>query len=111
VCDRTGESNAYALESLQERGVLFIGGGVPVYEGMVIGENAKQGDLWVNPTKAKQLTNFRTVNKDDAIVLSPPRLMTLERGIEWIGDDELLEVTPNSIRARKKILSKSGQPK
>jgi GTP-binding protein len=109
VCDRSGDSNAYGLESLQERGVLFIGHGVPVYEGMVIGENAKPQDLWVNPTKAKQLTNFRTVNKDDAIVLSPPRLMTIERGLEWIADDEILEITPKSVRARKKSLQKNQQ--
>jgi len=107
VCDRQGETNFYSLESLQERGILFVGHGVQVYEGMVIGENAKDGDLNVNPTKAKQLTNFRTVNKDDAIVLTPPKLMTLERGLEWIGDDELLEVTPKSIRARKKALAKN----
>jgi GTP-binding protein len=109
VCDRNGESNAYALESLQERGVLFIGITTPVYEGMVIGENAKPQDMWVNPTKAKQLTNFRTVNKDDAIVLTPPRLVTLERGIEWIDDDELLEVTPKSMRILKKNLAKNQQ--
>jgi len=111
VSDRTGESNAYGLVSLQERGILFIGGGVGVYEGMVIGENAKDNDLDVNPTKAKQLTNFRTVNKDDAIVLTPPRLMTIERGLEWIAEDELLEITPKNIRARKKVLEKNRRPK
>ncbi len=109
VCDRNGESNSYSLNPLQERGVMFIGHGVPVYEGMIIGENAKPQDLWVNPTKAKQLTNFRTVNKDDAIVLSPPRLMTIERGLEWIADDEILEITPTSIRGRKKSLAKNQQ--
>jgi GTP-binding protein len=107
IADRLGDSVEYALLSLEERGMLFIGPGVKVYEGMVIGENAKDGDLNVNPTKAKQLTNFRTVNKDDAIVLTPPKLMTLERGLEWIGEDELLEVTPKSIRARKKSLAKN----
>ncbi|MEO5668807.1 MAG: translational GTPase TypA, partial [Bdellovibrionota bacterium] len=81
------------------------------YEGMVIGENAKEQDMWVNPTKAKQLTNFRTVNKDDAIVLSPPRLVTIEKGLEWIAADELLEITPKTVRARKKHLSKTGAPK
>jgi GTP-binding protein len=109
VSDRAGDSNSYALESLQERGVLFVGNGVNVYEGMVIGENAKDADLWVNPTKTKQLTNFRTVNKDDAIVLTPPRVVTLERGIEWIANDEILEVTPKNIRARKKQLSKNAR--
>jgi GTP-binding protein len=107
VSDRAGDSNSYALEDLQERGVLFIGHGVQVYEGMIIGENAKEQDLNVNPTKAKQLTNFRTVNKDDAIVLTPPKLMTIERGLEWIGEDELIEITPKSIRGRKKILAKN----
>ena len=109
VCDRAGDSNAYSLESLQERGILFIGHAVPCYEGMVIGENAKPQDLWVNPVKAKQLTNFRTVNKDDAIVLSPPKTMTIERGLEWIADDEIMEITPTSIRARKKFLGKNQQ--
>jgi GTP-binding protein len=111
VSDRDGESNAYGLVSLQERGILFLGGGHQVYEGMVIGENAKEQDMWVNPTKAKQLTNFRTVNKDDAIVLSPPRLVTIEKGLEWIAADELLEITPKNVRARKKHLSKNGAPK
>jgi len=111
VSDRDGESNAYGLVSLQERGILFLGGGHHVYEGMVIGENAKEQDMWVNPTKAKQLTNFRTVNKDDAIVLSPPRLVTIEKGLEWIAADELLEITPKNVRARKKHLSKNGAPK
>lgn len=107
VSDRTGMSNSYALEDLQERGVLFIGHGVEVYEGMIVGENAKENDLNVNVCKAKQLTNFRTVNKDDAIVLTPPRLMTIERGLEWIGEDELIEITPKNIRARKKVLAKN----
>ncbi len=111
VCDRAGESNAYGLEGLQDRGILFIGWGVAVYEGMVIGENAKEQDLWVNPTKSKQLTNFRTVNKDEAITLSPPRIVTIERGLEWVADDELIEITPKNVRARKKILAKNMQPK
>ncbi len=107
VSDRAGESNAYALETLQERGILFIGIQTKVYEGMIIGENAKENDLNVNPVKTKQLTNFRTVNKDDAIVLTPPRYVTIENALEWIREDELLEVTPKSIRARKRILSKN----
>ncbi len=107
VSDRAGDSNSYALVDLQERGILFIGHAVQVYEGMIIGENAKENDLNVNCIKAKQLTNFRTVNKDDAIVLTPPKLMTIERGLEWIGEDELLEITPKSIRARKKVLAKN----
>ncbi len=107
ISDRQGESNAYGLVTLQERGQLFIGGQVEVYEGMIIGECAKDNDLDVNPTKAKQLTNFRTVNKDDAIVLTPAKPMTIERGLEWIAEDELLEITPKSIRARKKGLTKN----
>ena len=109
VSDRAGESNAYALEGLQDRGIMFIGIQTAVYEGMVVGECAKPNDLWINVTKSKQLTNFRTVNKDDAIVLTPPKLVTLDRGIEWIADDELLEVTPLNIRARKKFLGKNQQ--
>jgi len=111
VSDRSGDANSYSLEDLQARGVMFVGHGTAVYEGMVVGENAKPGDLWINTTKAKQLTNFRTVNKDEAIVLVPPRVVTLERGIEWITEDELLEVTPKSLRIRKKILPKNQQPK
>lgn len=111
VSDRAGESNAYALESLQERGILFIGHATQVYEGMIVGECAKDNDLDLNVCKSKQLTNFRTVNKDDAIVLTPPKLMTIERGMEWIADDELLEITPKSIRARKKVLEKNRRPK
>jgi GTP-binding protein len=107
VSDRAGESSSYALEDLQDRGVLFIGHGAQVYEGMIIGENAKENDLNVNCCRTKQLTNFRTVNKDDAIVLTPPRLMTIERGLEWIREDELMEVTPKNIRARKKVLAKN----
>ncbi len=107
VSDRAGDSNSYALEDLQERGVLFIGHATQVYEGMIIGENAKENDLNVNPCKAKQLTNFRTVNKDDAIVLTPPKWMTIERGLEWIAEDELIEVTPKNIRGRKRILAKN----
>jgi GTP-binding protein len=106
VSDRNGESNSYALDSLQDRGVLFIGIQTKVYEGMVVGECAKPQDLWINVTKAKQLTNFRTVNKDAAIILTPPKLLSLESGIEWIADDELLEVTPKNLRARKKNLGK-----
>ncbi len=111
VCDRPGESNDYSLDSLQERGILFIGGQVKVYEGMVIGENAKEQDLWVNPVKAKQLTNFRTVNKDAAIVVQTPRYVTIENGLEWITAGELLEITPKSLRLRKKVLLKNMQSK
>ncbi len=105
VADRAGTSNAYALFSLQERSELFIGAGADVYEGMVVGENARSGDMDVNVTKEKKLTNIRTHAHDEALRLTPPRPMTLESAIEFIGDDELVEVTPGSIRLRKRLLS------
>ena len=100
----TGEAVAYALNALEERGELFIRPQTKLYEGMVIGENAKPDDLEVNPLKSKQLTNFRSSGKDDAIRLTPPRVMTLEQAIAYIDDDEMVEVTPKSIRLRKAIL-------
>ena len=99
-----GEAVPYALNMLEERGELFIGGGAKIYEGMIIGENAKPADLEVNPMKSKQLTNFRSTGKDDAIRLTPPRVMTLEQAIAYIDDDEMVEVTPENIRLRKAIL-------
>ena len=99
-----GEAVPYALNALEDRGELFIGGGAKIYEGMVIGENAKPDDLEVNPMKSKQLTNFRSTGKDDAIRLTPPRVMTLEQAIAYIDDDEMVEVTPENIRLRKAIL-------
>jgi len=104
ISNGTGETVAYALNALEDRGALFVGSGVPVYEGMIIGENAKPDDLEVNPMKSKQLTNFRSSGKDDAIRLTPPRLMSLEQAIAYIDDDEMVEVTPKSIRLRKAIL-------
>jgi GTP-binding protein len=97
----TGEAVAYALNALEDRGVLFVQPGEPLYEGMVIGENAKPDDLEVNPLKSKQLTNFRASGKDDAIRLTPPRRATLEQAIAYIDEDEMVEVTPKSIRIRK----------
>jgi GTP-binding protein len=105
VADRTGISNAYGLFNLEERGELFIGSGVDVYEGMIVGENARSGDMNVNATKAKQLTNIRTHSHDESLRLTPPRQITLESAIEFISDDELVEVTPTSIRLRKRFLS------
>ena len=99
-----GEAVPYALNMLEERGELFIGGGSKIYEGIIIGENAKPDDLEVNPMKSKQLTNFRSTGKDDAIRLTPPRVMTLEQAIAYIDDDEMVEVTPQTIRLRKAIL-------
>ncbi len=104
ISNGTGDAVGYALNALEERGILFIGPGAPVYEGMVIGENAKPEDLEVNPMKSKQLTNFRSTGKDDAIRLTPPKIMTLEQAIAYIDDDEMVEVTPKSIRLRKTLL-------
>ena len=105
VADRGGESNAYALFNLQERAELLIGAGEEVYEGMVVGENSRSGDMDVNPTKEKKLTNIRTHAHDEALRLTPPRPLTLESAIEFIAADELVEVTPRSIRLRKRTLS------
>ncbi|WP_228243395.1 translational GTPase TypA [Porphyrobacter sp. GA68] len=106
-----GEAVPYALNALEERGELFIGGGTKIYEGMLIGENAKPDDLEVNPLKSKQLTNFRSTGKDDAIRLTPPRIMTLEQAIAYIDDDEMVEVTPKSIRLRKAELDPNERKK
>jgi GTP-binding protein len=105
VSDRAGTSNAYALFNLQERSELFIGAGEEVYEGMIVGENARSGDMDVNPTKEKKLTNIRTHAHDEALRLTPPRPLTLESAIEFIAGDELVEVTPLSMRLRKRVLS------
>jgi len=104
ISNGDGESNAYALNMLEDRGEMFIGAQMKVYEGMVIGENAKPDDLEVNPMKAKQLSNVRSSGKDDAIRLTPPRRMSLEQSIAYIDDDEMVEVTPHSIRLRKALL-------
>ncbi len=105
VSDRAGVSNSFALFALQERSELFIGTGVEVYEGMVVGENSRTGDMDVNPTKEKKLTNMRTHAHDEALRLTPPRPITLESAIEFIAGDELVEVTPGAIRLRKRLLS------
>jgi len=105
VADRSGVSNAYGLFNLEERGELFIGAGEEVYEGMIIGECSRSGDMNVNATKAKQLTNIRTHSHDESLRLTPPRPLTLESAIEFIATDELVEVTPQSIRLRKRSLS------
>ncbi|MEM7688884.1 MAG: translational GTPase TypA, partial [Pseudomonadota bacterium] len=104
ISNGDGESNAYALNMLEERGELFVGPQMKLYEGMIIGENAKPDDLEVNPMKAKQLTNIRSSGKDDSIRLTPPRRMTLEQSIAYIDDDEMVEVTPQTIRLRKAAL-------
>lgn len=104
VCGAQGTSTAYALDTIQERGKLFIGAGEDVYDGMVIGESSRPGDLPVNPCRAKQLTNVRASGTDKAIMLEPPLKMSLEKAIEFIADDEFVEATPNHLRIRKKIL-------
>jgi GTP-binding protein len=105
ISNGSGEANNYALGPLEDRGILFIGHQEVLYEGMIVGENAKNDDLEVNPMKTKQLTNFRASGgKDDAVRLAPPRRMTLEQAIAYIDDDELVEVTPKSIRLRKRHL-------
>ena len=104
VSRETGKTVPYALWNLEERGALFIGPGEPVYCGMVIGEHNKGDDLDVNPLKAKQLTNFRASGKEDSVDLTPPQRKTLEKALAYIEDDELVEVTPQSIRLRKRYL-------
>jgi GTP-binding protein len=99
-----GDVVAYALWNLEDRGIMFVQPGEKVYQGMIIGENTRGNDLEVNPLKAKQLSNVRASGKDDAIRLTPPRLLTLEQSIAYIADDELVEVTPKSIRLRKRLL-------
>jgi GTP-binding protein len=105
VADRAGLSNAYALINLEERGELFIGSGVEVYLGMIVGENARPDDMQVNAAKAKQLSNIRTHAHDESLRLTPPRPLTLESAIEFIAADELVEVTPSAIRLRKRGLA------
>ena len=105
VADRRGPSTAFALLNLQERGQLFVGPGVDVYEGMIVGENARAEDLDVNPTKEKKLTNMRSSTADELVRLIPPRPMSLEQALEFIGNDECVEVTPQHVRLRKVELS------
>ncbi len=111
VADRAGIATAYAIYNLQERGEIFIDPGIAVYEGMVIGENARTNDMDVNVTKEKKQTNMRASTADEAIRLIPPRKLGLEQAIEFINDDELVEITPATIRIRKKILAASMRPK
>ncbi|MEO1203599.1 MAG: translational GTPase TypA, partial [Pseudomonadota bacterium] len=105
VASVAGKALAYALYNLQDRGRLFIGHGEEVYEGMIIGIHSRDNDLVVNPTRAKQLTNIRAAGSDENIVLTPPVRFSLEQALEFIDDDELVEVTPGAIRLRKKILA------
>jgi GTP-binding protein len=105
VADRAGTSNAYGLFNLQDRSALLVGVGVEVYEGMIVGENSRSGDMDVNATKEKKLTNIRTHSHDESLRLTPPRPLTLESSLEFIANDELVEVTPLSIRLRKRVLA------
>src|SRR3989338_1612092 len=109
ISNATGQAVAYALWNLEDRGPMFINPGMLVYAGMIIGEHTRDNDLEVNPLKAKQLTNIRAAGKDEAVRLTPPRLMSLEQAITYIEDDELVEVTPKSIRLRKAILDQHAR--
>ncbi|HQK25664.1 MAG TPA: translational GTPase TypA, partial [Synergistaceae bacterium] len=107
----TGDATAYQLDNLQSRGTLFIGPLERVYEGMVVGENSRPSDIPCNPTKKKHLSNMRSATKDSTVVLKVPRRLTLEAALEWIADDELVEITPQSIRVRKSILNAEARKK
>jgi len=111
VADREGVAVAFALFNLQERGTLFVQPGDPVYEGMIVGESARPDDIDVNAAKEKKLTNMRTTASDEMIILEPPRQVTLELALEYIEDDELIEVTPLSIRLRKRALGATERRK
>jgi GTP-binding protein len=104
VATDQSKTTAYALFGIQERANMFIGPGVAVYEGQVVGESRRPGDLNVNVSRLKKLTNIRAAGKDDAPILTPPRVVGIEWALEWIEEDELLEVTPESLRLRKRIL-------
>ena len=111
ISNGNGISVAFALFNLEERGQMIIGSGIPVYQGMIIGIHTRPNDLEVNILKGKKLTNIRTHSKDEAVKLTPPLTMNLENAIAWISDDELIEVTPKSIRIRKKFLDPSVRKK
>jgi GTP-binding protein len=109
ISNSSGKANGYGLFNLQERGSLFVKPGDEIYEGMVVGEHSRDNDLVVNATKAKQLTNVRAAGSDENILLTPPRKFTLEQAIDYIADDELVEVTPNFIRLRKRYLNENDR--
>jgi GTP-binding protein len=111
VSTAAGLAVAYALWNLEERGAMFIEPGTTVYQGMIVGAHNRDNDLDVNPLKGKQLTNIRTTSKDEAVRLTPPIRMTLEKALAYIEDDELVEVTPKSIRLRKKLLDENDRKK
>jgi GTP-binding protein len=111
VADRTGETTAYALSHLEDRGELFVGPGTAVYEGMIVGENARPADMDVNVARSKKLTNMRASTADEAVRLTPHRVLNLEQALEFINDDELVEVTPSAIRLRKRVLPANLRPR
>jgi GTP-binding protein len=111
VSDRAGVATAYAIANLQERGEMFIEPATPVYEGMIVGENSRSNDMDVNITREKKQTNMRASTADEAIRLIPPRQLGLEQAIEFINDDELVEVTPKTLRLRKKVLAANQRPR
>ncbi|MCD4749460.1 MAG: translational GTPase TypA [Thermoanaerobaculales bacterium] len=111
ISDRLGKTTPYALYHLEPRGTLFVAAGTEVYEGMIVGENVRSADMDVNATREKKLTNMRSSGADEALRLAPPRRMTLDLALEWIDNDELVEVTPSSIRIRKRVLKANQRPK
>ncbi len=111
VADRRGPTTSYALLNLQERGSMFVGPGVEVYEGMIVGENARADDLDVNPTREKKLTNMRASTSEELVRLIPPRELSLEQALEFIREDECAEVTPTSVRLRKEVLPAAERAK
>jgi GTP-binding protein len=111
VSDRQGLTTTYSLNGLQERGMLFLGAGVEVYEGMIVGEHSRDNDLDVNVVREKHMTNMRASSADEAVRLVPYRALNLEQAIEFIAEDEVVEVTPKSLRLRKRILQQNKRPK
>jgi GTP-binding protein len=111
VADREGVATPYSVFHLQERGILFIPPGTPVYEGMVVGEYSRDNDLNVNICREKKLTNIRAAGRDENVIITPHRMMGLEASIDWIDDDELVEITPGSIRSRKRTLKQVERPR
>ena len=109
ISNVTGKSNGFAMNTLQDRGVMFVETNVEVYEGMIVAENCRPDDIVVNPTKTKPLTNMRTTSSDENIILKPARQMTLEQALEYIEEDELVEVTPLNIRLRKERLTENDR--
>jgi GTP-binding protein len=111
VADRSGDTTAYALSHMEDRGELFVAPGTQVYEGMIVGENARPADMDVNITRQKKLTNMRASTADEAIRLTPHRVLNLEQALEFIAEDELVEVTPKAIRLRKRVLQAGQRPR